>query len=494
MRILNDQAPPRPGPAQIRAVQVCTWRADGRGLADCARPGTITRGVEARIFLTWRLVIQRPSNLPGPREQDAETTEERELAAKRVDGLLRDYTESARAKEVETEARVRGVQMQSRSLGSSAGLGTQMAVLTRRSFSNMLRNRLLLRAKFGQSIFMALLVGLIFRALKATQQSIQDRTGALFFISVNMTMTAMFSVLSSFGNERTVFERERSVGMYSTLTYFWSKILVELPMNIVFPFIQGTIAYWLVGLQNDAGKYLFWSLTVILLNNVGTAFGITIACTFKSLEVTLAVAPLFILPLMLFSGMFVSANGIPPYFDWIKWFSPMKYSFAAFMINEYSGLAMTCEADEWVARPDCPREMENGVAKMLDGAPVFKKCFCPVTDGKQARACARRRATALRSSAPQRLQAAPEARLRTDPASARQELPRSLCRAADLHGAGPGARLDGIHRRRLGPEHVGERRGSHPARHSRPPRRAARVGEAPLEVARREKAARQARR
>ena len=178
-----------------------------------------------------------------------------------MDGLLRDYTESARAKEVEAEARVRGVQIQSRSLGSSAGLGTQMAVLTRRSFSNMLRNRLLLRAKFGQSIFMALLVGLIFRALKATQQSIQDRTGALFFISVNMTMTAMFpppfprtnrtslvpplvltghvasltsrfSVLSSFGNERTVFERERSVGMYSTLTYFWSKILVELPMNI----------------------------------------------------------------------------------------------------------------------------------------------------------------------------------------------------------------------------------------------------------------------
>ena len=38
----------------------------------------------------------------------------------------------------------------------------------------------------------------------------------------------------------------------------------------MFPFIQGTIAYWLVGLQNDAGKYLFWSLTVILLNNVGT--------------------------------------------------------------------------------------------------------------------------------------------------------------------------------------------------------------------------------
>jgi hypothetical protein len=105
---------------------------------------------------------------------------------------------------------------------------------------------------------------------------------------------------------------------------------------------------------------------------------------------------------MLFSGIFVSADGIPPYFDWIKWFSPMKYAFAAFMINEYSGLAMTCEADEWVARPDCPREMENGVAKMLDGAPVFKKCFCPVTDGKQADACARRRAAALRSPAPQR--------------------------------------------------------------------------------------------
>mmetsp|Transcript_20390 Transcript_20390/g.49326 ORF Transcript_20390/g.49326 Transcript_20390/m.49326 type:complete len:724 (-) Transcript_20390:11-2182(-) len=316
-------------------------------------------------------------------DQDAETVEQRQAAAVRVENLLKDYKSSSRYQEVEVQARVKGVQMQGQALGGSASVATQMSVLCKRAFSNMLRNKLLLRAKLGQSIFMALLVGLIFRDLKLTQQSIQDRTGAMFFVSVNVTFSATFGVLSAFGNERTVFERERSVGMYTTLAYFCSKILVELPMNIIFPFIQGTIAYWLIGFQPFVGKWLVWCINFVLLNNVGTAFGITIACTFKSLEVTLAVAPLFILPLMLFSGFFVSSTGIPVYFDWIKHISPMKYSFAAFMINEYSDLELHCGDDEWVAQANCPRVMVNGAPAMADGKPVFEKCFCPVTDGEQ---------------------------------------------------------------------------------------------------------------
>jgi len=30
-----------------------------------------------------------------------------------------------------------------------------------------------------------------------------------------------------------------------------------------------------------------------------------------------------------------------PYFDWIKWLSPIKYGFAALMKNEFTGLTMT---------------------------------------------------------------------------------------------------------------------------------------------------------
>jgi len=39
-----------------------------------------------------------------------------------------------------------------------------------------IRNKLILRAKFGQAMFQAILVGLIYRDLPHTQQSIQNRS------------------------------------------------------------------------------------------------------------------------------------------------------------------------------------------------------------------------------------------------------------------------------------------------------------------------------
>jgi hypothetical protein len=40
-------------------------------------------------------------------------------------------------------------------------------------------------------------------------------------------------------------------------------------------------------------------------------------------------------------GLFVNSDTIPPYFDWIKYLSPIKYAFTALARNEYEGLVMT---------------------------------------------------------------------------------------------------------------------------------------------------------
>jgi len=206
----------------------------------------------------------------------------------------------------------------------------------------------------------------------------------LFFISINVVMSSTFGVLSAFIAERDVFERERSVGMYSTLAYFLSKYVMELPHNLIFPFIQANIAYFLMGLQLVVEKWVLFSILFVVLNNVGNSLGISLSCLFESLEVALQGAPLIILPLVLFSGFFVNSNGIPVWFDWIKYLSPMKYSYEALMKNEYSGLELMCEDEELVSRPDCPpRKLADGSAVMVQGKPVPRKCYCPTEKGEQ---------------------------------------------------------------------------------------------------------------
>jgi len=105
-----------------------------------------------------------------------------------------------------------------------------------------------------------------------------------------VVMAATFGVLSAFVSERNVFERERSIGMYSTLAYFLSKYVIELPHNLIFPFIQANIAFFLMGLQMEVAKWIAFCVTFVVLNNLGNSLGISLSCIFETLEVALQVS------------------------------------------------------------------------------------------------------------------------------------------------------------------------------------------------------------
>jgi hypothetical protein len=54
--------------------------------------------------------------------------------------------------------------------------------------------------------------------------------------------------------------------MYSALSYYLSKVLVELPFQIMFPTAMAGIIVKPINLQ---GRFLFYALFMTLLNNVG---------------------------------------------------------------------------------------------------------------------------------------------------------------------------------------------------------------------------------
>lgn len=92
---------------------------------------------------------------------------------------------------------------------------TQFSVLMQRAWKNALRNPLLVKAKIGQALFMGILLGLIYHgdAMKTHQAGIQNRTGVLFFMSINQVMSAAIGILSIFFAEKLVFMRENASGM-----------------------------------------------------------------------------------------------------------------------------------------------------------------------------------------------------------------------------------------------------------------------------------------
>jgi len=286
----------------------------------------------------------------------------------RVGLLASAYKDSEQRNKYEALAAEPGAGVGMKDIARRAGVGTQVLALSIRNVRNIVRHPLGMRAKFAQSLVMGLIIALIYREIGTHQVSVQGRVGSLFFISMGF-MLAAFGVLGAFAMEKMIFTRETALGMYTTGSFYLTKTLTELPHNCLFPIMQMGVMYYIIGYQDKVENFFLFAVTAVLNLNCGNALGIFIAACFSDLRVTLIAAPPLILPLMIFSGFFINTDSIPVYLDWIKYLSPVNFSFRAFMKTEMADLKLTCADDELKANPSCPLTQP--------------RCFCPVLEGEQ---------------------------------------------------------------------------------------------------------------
>ena len=239
----------------------------------------------------------------------------------------------------------------------------KMQLLTKRGFKHFFRNKMLLPSRLLQALLSSLVAMAVFWGVSDNQTGIMARSGVLFYFAANTVFSSVLSVLSAFSSERSVFIREHSNGAYSVLVYFCSKILVEYPFQIVIPILVAASSYFAIGLQASVGHFLVFCTALVLVNLCGTNIGLMLSSAFRDVSIALSLAPLFVLPLMLFSGFFISYDDTPVYVAWIQAISPVRYAFAAMMQNEFNDLELHCTDSQLIP---------TGVPKMD---------ICPITHG-----------------------------------------------------------------------------------------------------------------
>lgn len=109
-------------------------------------------------------------------------------------------------------------------------------------------------------------------------------------------------------------------------------------MQVLCPVVFVAICYYMIGLQSAVANFFNACMVAVATALSGMAVGTVAGAAFPDITMALVVLPLILLPLMMFSGLFVNVGSLPVYFAWIKWISPMKYAYAALMKNEYQGL------------------------------------------------------------------------------------------------------------------------------------------------------------
>ncbi len=79
--------------------------------------------------------------------------------------------------------------------------------------------------------------------------------------------------------------------------------------------------------------YLCVVLILVVCSLVGNSIGIMTGSLFKDAKRASALTPMFLLPMMMFSGLYNKLNSIPTWISWLQYISPFRYALHSVLLN-----------------------------------------------------------------------------------------------------------------------------------------------------------------
>lgn len=219
---------------------------------------------------------------------------------------------------------------------------SEFSVLLYRNWLQLIRDVPTWIAIIGQTIILAIIIGFAFFRMGHDQNDVLSKIGVLYFIPINTAFSVLLPVLTPLAVQRAVMKRERSAGVYRTSSFFLSKVLLEVPNCVVQRGPLFAVLYWMLGLKPTAGAFFIFlginSLQVV----TAVCLGLFIGGVSPSIELANIIAPLINVIFLLFGGNVLPSP--PPWFVWLRWISPITYTYMALGQNEFTGQSFECGA------------------------------------------------------------------------------------------------------------------------------------------------------
>jgi ABC-type multidrug transport system ATPase subunit/ABC-type multidrug transport system permease subunit len=221
---------------------------------------------------------------------------------------------------------------------SGRGIPAEIRLLFARERKNVVRNTHALKARTGMTCMISFLTGCIFYKVAETDFdefiNVQSTFGALLMSLLSNVFSTALPSLTAFPEERPVFLREYSTNHYSVVSYFCSRLVMELFVTAVQVTVSSMITYLLVGFSANYG--IFWG-GLYLMACSSTAIGVLVGSSVENPSVAVEFLPAVFMPQILFSGFFVPPELIPVWLRWLRWVFPLTYGVRIVMGAEFDG-------------------------------------------------------------------------------------------------------------------------------------------------------------
>ncbi|KAF5806827.1 putative AAA+ ATPase domain, pigment precursor permease/Protein ATP-binding cassette sub-family G [Helianthus annuus] len=185
--------------------------------------------------------------------------------------------------------------------------------------------------KIAQIVIISILCGLLW--WRSDTAHLQDQSGLLFFYTGFWGFFPLYQAIFTFPQEREVLSKERSSGMYRLSSYFMSRTIADLPMELVLPTIFFIVTYWMSGLKPNVGSF-FYALCALLLSVlVSQGLGLALGALIMDLKSATTLGSVIMLSFSLAGGYYV--QHVPVFISWIKYVSISLYTYKLLLGSQY---------------------------------------------------------------------------------------------------------------------------------------------------------------